>query len=349
MEDLFKVIAPTRVDLAGGTGDIWPLYCIVGDRFKTINLAVDLFQTVTFEVHASRNFELSLKSQTASAEIKGPFDREKLPLFRPELQFPAFVLSEGLKGLKELPQISIHVGLQSDVPVGSGLGGSSALCVALIRGLTRIIGGYTEQGWQWNMLPWVRDVEARFLQTATGTQDYLASLFGGLSAFTSRLGGIDRFTYSETVTSELNSMMFVLFSGQMHHSGLSNWEIQRRAMEGDKDVRRGLTAIGEIADSLDTELRLSNRDYRAIGQLLSSEWRIRRELFRVNTPRLEEIMNQLKGHRIWGAKVCGAAAGGSVLVLSEPSFRNEIATACERLGIRVLRCSASPLGVSIRS
>ncbi len=349
MTELFKVQAPTRVDLAGGTGDIWPLYCLQNDSVKTVNLAINLFQTVTFEARDSRDFELHLKSGTVSAELKAPFDREKLPLFRPELQFPAFVSSEILRTFATHPQKSIRVHLQSDVPMGSGLGGSSALCVALVRGFTRLLGGFSEQGWQWDMLPWVRDVEARFLQTATGTQDYLASLFGGLSCFTSSLGRIERSTYADDATSELDAVFSVLFSGQMHQSGFSNWEIYRRALEGDKDILRGLSGINEVAFSVDRELRLVRRDYKALGKLLNAEWRIRRELFRVNTPRLDEIIGFLQGQNIWGAKVCGAAAGGSILVMSESSGRKELADACEKKGIRVLKCSASPQGVSIHS
>ncbi|MBI1860254.1 MAG: hypothetical protein HYR96_04970 [Deltaproteobacteria bacterium] len=349
MAELFKVSSPTRVDLAGGTGDLWPLYCLLPHSAKTINLALTLAQQVTFEWIEAREFSMRVFSGAASAELKTPLERAQLPLVRPELQFPVFVLSEALREATGIPKIALQVHLQSEVPVGSGLGGSSALCVALTRGITRIIGGFSEQGWQWAMLPWVRDVEARFLQTATGTQDYLAALFGGLSCFISKLGGIERSAYPEETATAVAERMVVVFSGQMHQSGLSNWEIFKKALEGDKEILKGLSAINDVAGSLDRELRLARHDWKAIGQLLNAEWRVRRELFRVNTPRLDELIGFLQQQSILGAKVCGAAAGGSILILCEPIQRARLKESCEKKSVRILDCHTSSEGVSIRT
>src|SRR3990167_7223623 len=172
MSELFKVSAPTRVDLAGGTTDIWPLYCLLGESSKTINLAVNLCTHVQVECVEAAEFSLKLSSGPVAAEVRLPVERGQIPLIRPELQFPAFVVSEAFKDAPVLPKKAIHVSIQSGVPLGSGLGGSSSLCVALARAVSRVTGGFAHQGWQWSMLAWVRDVEARFLQTATGTQDY---------------------------------------------------------------------------------------------------------------------------------------------------------------------------------
>ena len=44
----FTVSAPTRADLAGGTLDLWPLYCLFGSS-KTINVALNLNAICYFE------------------------------------------------------------------------------------------------------------------------------------------------------------------------------------------------------------------------------------------------------------------------------------------------------------
>ena len=51
----FKVSAPTRADLAGGTLDLWPLYCLFGEA-KTINVALDLSAIANFEVTPHPDF-----------------------------------------------------------------------------------------------------------------------------------------------------------------------------------------------------------------------------------------------------------------------------------------------------
>jgi D-glycero-alpha-D-manno-heptose-7-phosphate kinase len=40
--------APTRIDLAGGTTDLWPLYLFL-DEGITINVAIDLCATAKIE------------------------------------------------------------------------------------------------------------------------------------------------------------------------------------------------------------------------------------------------------------------------------------------------------------
>ncbi|MCE7735480.1 MAG: hypothetical protein GPJ54_11420, partial [Candidatus Heimdallarchaeota archaeon] len=47
---MIKVRTPTRIDLAGGTLDLLPLYQIVYPRiYSTVNLAINLFNEVVLK------------------------------------------------------------------------------------------------------------------------------------------------------------------------------------------------------------------------------------------------------------------------------------------------------------
>ena len=60
-----KAKSPTRVDLAGGTLDLWPLYLFHKDAV-TINLAIDIF---TFaELTPRKDKKIILKSQDTNSE-----------------------------------------------------------------------------------------------------------------------------------------------------------------------------------------------------------------------------------------------------------------------------------------
>lgn len=340
----FKVEAATRADLAGGTLDLWPLYCLTGGA-KTINVALDLTQIVHFEV---TNGAFRVEVRTPSGEA---FFFEKLPTLEAvrklsrAVQFPVAVISQYLSQKAELPNRVFRVTIESKVPVGSGLGGSSALCVALVRGFARLFGDYVDQGWQWKMLDWVKDMEAAFLKMPTGTQDYLAALFGGLNCFSFQTGGIEQQPYSDEVFQELSERMLILYSGEMHQSGLSNWELFKGAFENNEPILRGMHEIARVANDLDSELRVGNLNWKYIGHCLSEEWRVRRTLFRVETPRLEEIMTFLNQRKVYGAKVCGAAQGGSLIALVPPDLKAILAQECRSAGIQVLPCRANPHGV----
>src|ERR1700730_19316011 len=47
---LIEARAPTRIDLAGGTLDIWPLYLFHQPAF-TLNCAINLYASCTLETH----------------------------------------------------------------------------------------------------------------------------------------------------------------------------------------------------------------------------------------------------------------------------------------------------------
>lgn len=343
----YKVTAPTRVDLAGGTLDIWPLYCLTGGA-RTLNIAIGLHAIAHFEVAPSASFRLEIQSGPSDVfAFESPLEMEQAKRLSPALQFPVAVLSSYLSQHPSLPEKHIRIRVETEAPLRSGLGGSSALSVALVRGLSRIFDEFIEQGWQWNLLSWVKDMEAAFLTTPTGTQDYLAALFGGANTFQFDFGVIDRSPFPEDVQMGLSDRMLVLFSGEMHQSGLSNWEVFKGALEGNTEVLGGLSQIRQIADQLDAELRNGRVSWKHVGHALTEEWNIRRTAFHVETKRLEEVLGFLREQRVLGAKVCGAAQGGSLLALVDPGERDRLADLCEAKGIRVLPATCATSGVTI--
>lgn len=343
----FKVTAPTRADLAGGTLDIWPLYCLTSGA-KTINVALDMHAVAHFEILPAIYFRCEVESHSSETfGFEKPLSLEECRRLPPSLQFPVAVISQYLEQKAYLPENLVRIRLQAEAPLRSGLGGSSSLCVAIARGLSRLYNDYVEQGWQWKMLGWVRDMEASFLQTPTGTQDYLAALFGGVNCFAYSIGDIDRVAYSESLCKGLSERLLVLFSGEMHHSGISNWELFKGALQGDAEVMSGLRSIGDIAEGLDTEFMSNNTDWKRVGQLFNEEWRIRKTMFHVETKRLEEITQFLKDQNVLGSKVCGAAQGGSLIALVEPGEKASVARACEAGGMKVLHTLMTSSGVTI--
>ncbi len=345
--DSFKVVAPSRADLAGGTLDLWPIYCLVGGG-RTINVALDLFATAAFEVSENDKFSIEVTHSTgATASSNGPWDPKTIETLPDFLRFPVFILNSYLLARAELPRKRIRIHLESQVPPKSGLGGSSTLCVAIARGLTRVFGHYVEQGWQWRLLNWVKDVEAGFLRVPTGTQDYLAAMFGGLQCYRSEFGFMESTGYPEQTFAQLSERMLILFSGELHQSGLTNWEVFRRTFEGDMAVQGGFEKLKQLTETLDQALLAASVDWKIVGKYFQEEWQIRKGIFQVHTTRLEEVMQFLITQKVLGAKVCGAAGGGSLMALIEPGRMKEVAKACEQQGIHVLSAKATRQGLTV--
>ncbi len=344
----FKVTAPTRADLAGGTLDIWPLYCIFGES-RTINVALNLQTTVKFQFSPSSkcHISLSVENQEPHTWVQ-PLTRKKICQLPHVVQFPLFIVNQYLLKWSPLPKLNLNIRIESSVPVGSSLGGSSTLCVALIRGLSRIFSEYTEQGWQREAIQWIRDIEAAFLNLPTGTQDALAALYGGLKCYISGLGEIRVEGYSEAVLTELSDRLLVLYSGESHHSGLTNWEVIQAAISGDKEICTGLSSIRVVAEHLDRELRARKIRWSEVGKYLNEEWRIRESMLHVDTKRLKDIVEFLNAQKVLGCKVCGAANGGSLIVLVDPERRQELAKSCASYKISVLNALPTVQPVEIK-
>lgn len=346
--DKFRVLAPCRADLSGGTLDLWPLYCLI-PASQTINVALDLFARVEFEVSESSRLEVVIKNKTERFELTGfqtDFNVNQIP---DSLKFPAFVVDSFLRLQSQLPRVSLQIECGSAVPVGSGLGGSSTLLIALGRGLCRVCSDFTEQGWQWRFLQWAKDTEASFLKMPTGTQDYLAAIFGGLHGYEYHLGKIVQTSFSPAIFQQLNERLLVVFSGEKHHSGMSNWEVYKRAVENDGEVIKGLKGIAAVSQKLESAFRKEKTDWAGIGALLNEEWALRKSTFRVSTPTLESVIETTKNlPGVLGVKVCGAAQGGSLVILVEPNQKSSSVERLVKAKLQVLPTQATLTGVSIQ-
>src|SRR5258705_7693130 len=114
--------APTRVDFAGGTLDIWPLY-LFHPGAVTVNAAISLYASCVIETHPSGDNRIKLVSRDIKLEesfasfaalVKAK--RYRLPL-----------LAEITKFFQ--PQGGFTLTTDSEAPAGAGIGGFHAPAV----------------------------------------------------------------------------------------------------------------------------------------------------------------------------------------------------------------------------
>src|SRR5271168_3070476 len=106
--------APTRVDLAGGTLDIWPLY-LYHPGAVTVNFAIDRYTRCTVETHKGteihlRSRDLDVSESYASLGALTSAARHKHPLAALVVRFFA-------------PQTGFSLETHSEAPAGAGISG----------------------------------------------------------------------------------------------------------------------------------------------------------------------------------------------------------------------------------
>jgi len=330
----YTASAPTRVDLAGGTVDIWPLYLLTGGAV-TVNAAITLRSTA--RVGPAEPGRLTASAEDLERRWAG------LAANRPaELDPEGLPLHEAI--LRELDRgEGWDLVTRGGVPAGSGLGGSSSLTVAILAAMMARRGEAPDAS---RIVPMARDLEARVLQIPTGTQDHLAAVHGGISAIEYGVGEPVRREIS-IEASELESRGTLAYLGESRASARANWDMIRRVVDGDPALKRALVGIASIGREMAEEL--AKGDFDACGRLLAEEWDERRNLSpAVSTPQTDAAIRAAVSAGADGAKICGAGGGGCLFVLGPPDARERIAAALEETGCRRLEFRVDREGLRVR-
>jgi D-glycero-alpha-D-manno-heptose-7-phosphate kinase len=317
-----KVIvrAPVRADLAGGTLDLWPLY-LFHPGSRTVNVAISFYAESEVVETGDGGIEIQLTDQQYRKRYESLKEMGADP--------KASLLH---RALEHFHLSGIRITTRTDAPRGSGLGGSSALTITLVRALSEIAGAPVEGE---DLIFLVRDLETRLLGVPAGIQDYYPPVFGGLASLHLLPGAPKRHPIAAVAIPDLARHMLLHYTGIAHFSGTNNWDMYKRQIDGDKRVRRGLAQIAQSA--IEMEKALAAADFEAAGAALGHEWQNRKALIDgISNPEIDAAIDAATRAGAWAGKVCGAGGGGCVVFLFPPEKREAITRALATVPGRVL-------------
>ena len=323
--------APCRVDLAGGTTDIWPLY-LFHPGALTLNFAVNILTTCRLTRQKGKRIHLhslDTKREESFADIKA-LQRAKhfrLPLAARLLQFFE-------------PEGGLLLETNSESPAGAGISGSSALMIATTAALARL----TRRDLSLEQIRMIaQNVEAQIIHVPTGCQDYYPALYGGVSAIHLDADGVHREAVP-VAAREIESRFVLAYTGAPRQSGINNWEVFKAHINGDKRVYRNFESITEIAQTMHQALR--KKDWNETARLLREEWKLRRtNAPGISTPLIDKLIAVAAKNGGKAAKACGAGGGGCVVFLVEKGATARVASAIENNGARVLPLQVAQTGL----
>jgi D-glycero-alpha-D-manno-heptose-7-phosphate kinase len=329
--------APTRVDLAGATLDIWPLY-LFHPGAVTVNAAISRYAFCTIATYASGNNQIKLVSRDtkreetfASMAALRKAGRYRLPL-----------LAEIVKFFQ--PEGGFLLTTDSEAPAGAGIGGSSAMAVAICAALDRFTGaGKSKEDW----IHISRDAEAVVICVPTGTQDHYPPAFGGAAAIELPAGGEHRVELRLNLD-ELEKRIVVCYTGKPRQHGINNWEVFKAHINGKRAVQNGMEKISQVAQLL--RVALEATDWDEAGRLMREEWFFRkRNLPTISTKLVDRVIDNSRRKGALAGKVCGAGGGGCVVLLIEPDARPRVEAAIRAAGAEVLPVKIDRQGVQVVS
>lgn len=330
--------APTRVDLAGGTLDLWPLHHFISHK-ATVNIAVNL--RAQAELSLSKDEMFYLSSVDRKSELRGTFAELAQPTRLPLLS----LMLASIWG-PHLPAISLAT--KAQCPAGAGLGGSSALAIACAAALFRARNKLTGQDELHgeDLVAFVQNLESRLIHCPTGCQDYWGAVNGGLNIISYPFEGTKGENSSHDSLTWFNERTVLVFSGKSRDSGINNWEIFKKLMEKNQEALSAFAQIGQLSEQCGEAARA--RDWELVMDLSKKEWSLRKELWpKVETDETRGVERIALEAGASFVRVCGAGGGGVMAVFCQKNKQSNVAEALNKKNFEVLQAQLACEGLRI--
>ena len=330
--------AACRVDLAGSTLDLWPLY-LFHPGAVTVNFAVNILtrcQIIPRTDHAIHFKSIDMGCEDRFRDFD-EFCRARNVKHQLAAHLVRFFLPAGT------PQDrGFTIETNSESPAGAGISGSSALMVASIAAFARYSGRKIERE---EIRVIAQNIEAQLINVPTGCQDYYPALYGGVNAIHLDVDGIHRQSIAVAPT-DIESRFVLVYTGAPRQSGINNWEVFKSHINGNKRVFRNFEQIGAIGRAM--HAALASGDWDAVSRLLGEEWKLRRtNAPGITTPLIDKLITVAKRKGALAAKVCGAGGGGCFVLFVREGSHEAVAEAIRKNGGKVLSFRVNPDGVTV--
>ena len=355
--------APVRIDLAGGTVDIWPLFLFLNHPI-TINVGIDLYAdtelTVKIPKDPAHRGTVLLRSQDQKVELRLPWREVETATVPPTLILHQRLLAYFLERRQTLghPTLSneseLTLSTLARSPAGAGLGGSSTLSISLIGAL---------EAWARNrttveplvdgdrLITVARDIETRILGVPAGLQDYFGAMYGGLQSIAWNVSSHHRSWLAEDVLSGVEDRLLVFYSGQSRNSGINNWVLFKALIDKDPKTQEKFTQIAQSARLPDQALRA--KSWTGAADAIAEEWRVRRTLADgISIPEIDQAFDIAAQHGVRSVKICGAGGGGCFFVFvpnADAELKAKMTQEISAIsGVRPLPCRVVPGGLQVQ-
>lgn len=259
----------------------------------TVNFAISLYARCRIETRDDdriilESIDRGVKFETKLADIEQLAQEKQLELISKLVHFFK-------------PPMGFHLTTDSESPASAGLGGSSALAIACIGALNRLVGERYERR---KFIIIAANIETTVIRVPAGFQDYYGAFYGGANRIHFRPDGIEREAL-DIDSPELERRIAICYTGEPRLSGINNWEMFKSHIDGDPVIFDLFEGIRDSARNVGQSL--TRGDWRQVSETMRAAYPKRKRLApNITTPRMEMLVEKATKHGAEAAKVCGA-------------------------------------------
>ena len=316
--------APLRLGLAGGGTDLLSYSSEFGGA--VLNATIDRYAFASIRPRADGRVAFEACD----------LGREESFAASPTLPDSALLLHRGVyermvRDFHGGEPLAVSVTTAVDAPMGSGLGSSSALVVALIEAYRTYLDLPLAR---YDVAHLAYEIERVDLNLAGGRQDQYSAAFGGINFLEFLRDGeviVNPLRFSEGVALELESSLAVAFSGQ---SRASDTIIRQQNVGLSAHTPDVLEAMHQLRqDAIDMKRAILLGDIFAVAELLERSWVAKKRTAPgISSPTIEKLEGLARASGAIGAKVSGAGGGGFMMFVVPTERRYRLIAALNEAG-----------------
>ena len=308
--------APLRISLAGGGSDL-PSFYQQGFG-QVFSFAIDKYVYIACHELFSGGIRLSY-SKTENVSKASQIEH---PLIRESLSFLDF-------------DESIEIGSFADVPgSGTGLGSSSAFCVALVNVIKNYMGTSVSSEF---LAQSACTIEIEKCRDPIGKQDQYIAAFGGFSCFTFHRDdtvSIEPLKISEDVLYDLEDNLLLFFTGFSRSASSILKDQNLKTKESDNTMIDNLHYVKEMGYR--SKKFLEEGDLLSFGSLMHEHWEHKkRRSGGMSNEKINEWYTLGINNGAIGGKLVGAGGGGFLLFYT--MNKNKLRQAMKSVGLQEVR------------
>ena len=320
---MFLGMCPVRISFSGGGTDMPEYYNEFGGNVVTST--IDRF---TYVILNLRNDDL-IQAFSSDFQIHNPSATLEKLKSNPGMEIP--IASLQYFNFKT----GVDVMISSDVPPGSGLGGSSSLTVNFVKTLSIL-----------NKLKWKNEkiaetsfhIERNVLQHPIGKQDDYIAAFGGFNfiRFTKEQIYVEPIQINRSTFDELQENLVLFFVGNTRKNSIVLSSQLQNVKEKHKETIEALHYVKGLSEEMNSALKQSNITH--FGELLHKGWIAKKKFAKgVSNEDVDKMYDVALENGALGGKLTGAGGGGHMLFYCEKLKQDRLIEKMKNIGLKHIK------------
>lgn len=293
--------APGKVTLFGEHAIVYGYPAIVCSLSKYVNVTVKARDDSKVVITAS---DVSIKGVSVVIDVESG-ESKAIANSRDSLRATAYIV-EAIKLVSDYlgKYVGAEVTVESEMPVGAGLGTSAAVSVATVAAYSRLCGTSLSKE-EIARLGW--EVEKR-VQGIASPMDTSASTYGGFL----RIEGVKGVYSISRINSNLRCPIVVAYVQRLYTTGDMVKAVRELKMRYSNIVNPIMEIIGRVTKEAEKALVEGNED--TLGELMNINHGLL-EAIGVSNRALCTLVHLAREAGALGAKITGAGGGGCIIAL----------------------------------